>query len=256
MKELLLNKKVLIAGAGGLLGSHLVVKLIEQGASVIAADIDIDKTKALLVDLGIDSNFTSIAFEKLDITSEEAVRSFFRNDIKIDGAVNCTYPRNKSYGSHFFDVTLDSFNDNLALHLGSAFIFSQQCAAYYLKNKASFSLVNISSIYGVVAPNFNIYENTAMTMPVEYSAIKSALLHLNKYIVKYVNESDFRINSVSPGGIFDHQPEAFLKAYKKETHGKGMLNVQSILGAIVFLLSDHSEYTVGQNIIVDDGFSL
>ena len=95
-----------------------------------------------------------------------------------------------------------------------------------------------------------------MTMPVEYSAIKSALLHLNKYIVKYVNESDFRINSVSPGGIFDHQPEAFLKAYKKETHGKGMLNVQSILGAIVFLLSDHSEYTVGQNIIVDDGFSL
>jgi len=254
MKELLLNKKILIAGAGGLLGSHLVVRLIEQGASVIAADIDIDRTRTLLIDLGIESNIETIEFIKLDITNEKSVKSLFLNDLKIDGAVNCTYPRNKTYGKHFFDVTLDSFSENLALHLGSAFIFSQQCAAYYLKNKTPFSLVNISSIYGIIAPNFTIYENTTMTMPVEYAAIKSALLHLNKYIVKYVNESDFRLNSVSPGGIFDHQPEEFLKAYKKETHGNGMLNVKSILGAIVFLLSDQSEYTVGQNIVIDDGF--
>lgn len=256
MKELLLNKNILIAGAGGLLGSHLVVKLIEQGASVIAADIDIDTTKELLSDLGIDSNIEAIEFIKLDISSEESVKSLFLNNLKIDGAVNCTYPRNKTYGAHFFDVALDSFNENLSLHLGSAFIFSQQCAAYYLKHKTPFSLVNISSIYGVVAPDFTVYENTSMTMPVEYAAIKSALLHLNKYIVKYVNESDFRINAVSPGGIFDHQPEEFLEAYKKETHGKGMLSVKSTLGAILFFLSNHSEYTVGQNIIVDDGFTL
>lgn len=256
MKELLLNKKILVAGAGGLLGSHLVVKLIEQGASVIAADININKAKVLLNDLGVDINLSAIEFIKLDITNEDSVKSLFLNNLKIDGAVNCTYPRNKTYGAHFFDVTLDSFNENLSLHLGSAFVFSQQCAAYYLKHRMPFSLVNISSIYGVVAPDFTIYENTSMTMPVEYAAIKSALIHLNKYIVKYVNESNFRINSVSPGGIFDHQPEKFLKSYQKETHGAGMLNVHSMLGAIVFLLSGQSEYTVGQNIIVDDGFSL
>ena len=66
MKELLLNKKILIAGAGGLLGSHLVVRLIEQGASVIAADIDIDRTRTLLIDLGIESNIETIEFIKLD----------------------------------------------------------------------------------------------------------------------------------------------------------------------------------------------
>ncbi|MCP5821700.1 hypothetical protein NL352_30400, partial [Klebsiella pneumoniae] len=54
-------------------------------------------------------------------------------------------------------------------------------------------------------------------MPVEYAAIKSATLHLNKYIVAYVNDSRFRINCVSPGGIFDHQPEPFLEAYKSHT---------------------------------------
>lgn len=256
MKELLLNKKILIAGAGGLLGSHLVVRLIEQGASVIAVDIDIDRTRTLLIDLGIESNIETIEFIKLDITNEKSVKSLFLNNLKIDGAVNCTYPRNKTYGKHFFNVTLNSFNENLSLHLGSAFLFSQQCAAYFKKYNSNLSLVNISSIYGVIAPKFEVYENTAMTMPVEYAAIKSAILHLNKYIAAYVNDSRFRINSVSPGGIYDAQPEDFLNRYKKQSLGKGMLDVEEVLGSIIFLLSDQAQYINGQNIVVDDGFSL
>lgn len=93
-------------------------------------------------------------------------------------------------------------------------------------------------------------------MPVEYAAIKSGLLHLNKYAVKYVSNSYFRINSVSPGGIFDSQPAAFLEAYKKKTHGAGMLDVRCMVGSIVYLLSDQSKFVTGQNIVVDDGFSL
>ncbi len=99
-------------------------------------------------------------------------------------------------------MSLDSFNENIALHLGSAFIFTQQCAKYFKNKNTPFTLVNISSIYGVIAPKFEIYNGTPMTMPVEYAAIKSAILHLNKYVVTYVNDSRFRINSVSPGGIF------------------------------------------------------
>lgn len=95
-----------------------------------------------------------------------------------------------------------------------------------------------------------------MTMPVEYAAIKSALLHLNKYIVKYVNDSRFRVNAVSPGGIFDFQPAEFLEAYQKNTNGVGMLGVEDVIGSIIFLLSNHSRYVTAQNIIVDDGFHL
>lgn len=256
MTNQLNSKKILIAGAAGLLGSKLVVGALEQGAKVIAADIDLEKTRVNLEKLGVKIDNSSLEVYKLDITNEQAVKNLFASDIKIDGAVNCTYPRNKTYGSHFFDVSLDSFNENLSLHLGSSFLFTQQCAAYFKKHKTSLSLVNISSIYGVVAPDFTIYENTPMTMPVEYAAIKSALLHLNKYAVKYVNDSNFRINSVSPGGIFDHQPEAFLEAYKNKTHGAGMLDVSRIVGSIIYLLSEQSKFVTGQNIIVDDGFSL
>ena len=132
----------------------------------------------------------------------------------------------------------------------------QQCAVYFARSQEPFSLVNISSVYGVVAPKFDIYNNTSMTMPVEYAAIKSGLLHLSKYVTKYVNDSKFRINSVSPGGIFNDQASSFLEAYKKQTFGKGMLDVTDVVGTIVYLLSENSALVNGQNIIIDDGFSL
>lgn len=256
MEMLLENKMILIAGAGGLLGSQLVSAILAQGGNVIAADINVDAMEARLTSLGVNTNDEHLIFKELDVTSKESVESLFSICTNIDGAVNSTYPRNKSYGAHFFDVSLASFNENLSLHLGSAFLFTQQCAAYFKDKLLPFSLVNISSIYGVIAPKFDVYDNTPMTMPVEYAAIKSAILHLNKYTVAYVKDSRFRINCVSPGGIFDSQPDMFLEAYKKNTHGAGMLSVEEVIGSVLFLLSEQSRYVTGQNIIVDDGFSL
>lgn len=257
MPNLLSSKTILVAGAGGLLGSVVVKEAMKQGAQVIAADINLDGMKSRLELLDVNVESSQLKFKCLDITDESSVKSLFEElHTVVHGAVNATYPRNKTYGSHFFDVTLNSFNENLALHLGSAFLFTQQCAAYFNRVGSDFSLVNISSIYGVIAPKFEVYENTSMTMPVEYAAIKSALLHLNKYVNVYVCDSRFRINSVSPGGIFDSQPESFLKKYKENTHGAGMLDVNDIIGSILFLLSDGAQFVTGQNIIVDDGFSL
>ncbi|MBL4297087.1 SDR family oxidoreductase [Vibrio fluvialis] len=257
MEKLLENKTIVVAGAGGLLGTRLVPALLKQGAHVIAADIHVEAMRERLASLGVDPQDEKLRCCELDVTKEESVKAFFNQQTQhIDGAVNATYPRNKTYGKHFFDVSLKSFNENLSLHLGSAFLFTQQSAAYFKRQQQPFSLVNISSIYGVVAPKFDIYDNTPMTMPVEYAAIKSAIQHLNKYVVSYVNDSRFRINCVSPGGIFDHQPEAFLQAYKEKTHGAGMLDVGEVVGSVLFLLSEQSRYVTGQNIIVDDGFSL
>lgn len=170
--------------------------------------------------------------------------------------MNCSYPRNKNYGAHFFDVTLESFNENLGLHLGAHFQLMQACAAQFVAAKHPFALVNISSIYGVIAPKFEIYNNTPMTMPVEYAAIKSALVHLSKYVATYVADSNFRVNCISPGGLLDGQSQAFLDAYQSHTFGAGMLKPKDMVGTIMFLLSDHSKFINGQNIIVDDGFCL
>ena len=95
-----------------------------------------------------------------------------------------------------------------------------------------------------------------MTMPVEYAAIKSGLIHLSKYMAKYFKGKNIRVNTISLGGIEDKQPEAFLKAYKEFCLNKGMLNPNDIAGTLIYLISDLSKFVNGQNIVVDDGFTL
>jgi NAD(P)-dependent dehydrogenase (short-subunit alcohol dehydrogenase family) len=250
MNENLSGKKFLVVGAGGLLGTTIVDELLKYSCEVIAADVSIEQLQERYSGNG------AITIHKLDVTKENDVDDFFCSLENIDGAVNSSYPRNNSYGEHFFDVTLENFNDNVALNLGSSFCFSKYCAKYFLKFRKDFSLVNIASIYGVIPPKFEIYEGTSMTTPVEYAAIKSGLIQLSKYVAAYVSDSRFRVNNVSPGGIFAGQDEEFLKNYLKNTRGKGMLDPSDVVGSVLFLLSDQAKFVVGQNLIVDDGFTL
>lgn len=252
----LLGKSILVAGASGFLGIQVIEGILKSGGQVVAVDIKTGPLEERLLSIGIGTDSSLVTIFKLNLNLENNVKNFFESNVKIDGAVNCSYPRNAKYGADLFDVTLDSFNENVSLHLGSSFLFIQQCAAYFEKHKSPFSVVNISSIYGVVAPRFAVYNETHMTMPVEYAAIKSALLHLDKYFSSYVNDSNFRVNSVSPGGLQNGQDERFLKKYADFCRGKGMLDTQDIIGAIIFLLSEQSQYITAQNIVVDDGFSL
>ena len=95
-----------------------------------------------------------------------------------------------------------------------------------------------------------------MTMPIEYSAIKSAVIMITRYFSQYFKVDGVRCNSLSPGGIYDHQPDSFLEKYNTYCGVKGMLDPQDLIGTLMFLLSDSSQYMSGQNITIDDGFSL
>ncbi|BFT31113.1 oxidoreductase [Alteromonas sp. D210916BOD_24] len=256
MSMLLENKVILVAGAAGLLGSRVVEQLLQHGAQVIATDLTRERLEQQLGQLGVDTASADISIRGLNLLDKQEVIAFFQSLGTLDGAVNCSYPRNKHYGKHFYDVDVDSFNDNVAMHLGSAFLFTQQCAAHFERQQHPLSLVNMSSIYGVVAPKFDVYDHTNMTMPVEYAAIKSAIQHISRYASAYVDNSQFRVNCVSPGGILDGQPSDFVKAYQSYTHGTGMLDSKDVVGPIVYLLSDLSNHMTGQNLILDDGFTL
>lgn len=249
-------KKILVIGAAGLLGISVTKELLMRGNTVIASDLDCKMIAGGLADLEYYQENKMLNMESLNITSEKSLSNVFSKYADISGVVNCSYPKNQNYGREFFKVDVHDFNENISLNLGSSFLLMKQCAAHFKNYPKNFSLVNIGSIYGVVAPRFDIYKDTEMTMPVEYAAIKSALIHLSKYVVKYVKDSRFRINTVSLGGLIDKQDTKFLENYKEYTLGKGMLENSDAIGAICFLLSDESLYINGQNIIVDDGFTL
>jgi NAD(P)-dependent dehydrogenase (short-subunit alcohol dehydrogenase family) len=95
-----------------------------------------------------------------------------------------------------------------------------------------------------------------MVSPIEYSAIKSGIISITKYLAKYCKGENIRVNCVSPGGILDNQPEVFLEKYNATCSSKGMLDAQDISGTFIYLLSDASKYLNGQTIVVDDGWSL
>lgn len=251
------GKTIVVVGAAGKIGRGIVAATLDAGAHVMAADRSQSALDALRQQFGHEAR---LEYQASDITDVASVARLLAAAAarfgSLDGAVNTAYPRNANYGRHFLDVSHADFSENLTLHLGGYFVFMQQCVKYAIENRTALSLVNLSSIYGVMAPRFEVYHGTAMTMPVEYAAIKSGLIHLTRYANAYAKGSLFRANCISPGGILDGQDSGFLERYNAYCRSKGMLDASDIVGAVNFLLSDAAEFVVGQNIVVDDGFTL
>jgi len=253
---MLKNKVIVVTGGAGLIGAEFIKEIVSQNGIAIIADIDKNLAKTIKKDI----NKKNIFSVKLNITSKKSINKVI-NKLhlkfgKIDALVNSAYPRNKNYGNKFLDVTYNDFCENTNIHLGGYFLTSQQFGKYFKKQNYG-NIINISSIYGVVAPDFNFYKDTDMVgVPVEYAVIKSALIHLTKYMAKFFKGSNIRVNTLSLGGILDKQPEIFLKKYNQKCLNKGMLNGDDLKGTLTFLLSDNSKYINGQNIIIDDGFTI
>jgi NAD(P)-dependent dehydrogenase (short-subunit alcohol dehydrogenase family) len=256
----MLNEKVIIVtGGAGLLGTVFCESIIKSNGIVIIADLNEESGKITEAYLNKKFGIQKSIFVKLEITSANSIQNLINTVItkynKIDAIVNNAYPKNKNYGRHFFDVEFDDFCSNLNSHLGGYFLVSQLFAKHF-KLQGHGNIINIASIYGVIAPKFEIYNDTHMTVPIEYAVIKSAIIHMTKYLAEYLKGCNIRVNSISPGGILDKQPEQFIESYKKNCLSKGMLDKEDIVGTLLFLLSENSKYINGQNLIVDDGFTL
>ncbi|MDA9069034.1 oxidoreductase [Gammaproteobacteria bacterium] len=248
----------LIIGAGGRIGFSLITHLLKEGHTLALGDIDLsfihNNTEFL------ETYESQIFLKEVDITSDKSYKSWIVDACSalgsVDGAVNCSYPKGKNYGATLSEVDLSDFNNNISIHLGAYFNFLQITSAFMQDKNFNGSILCTSSIYGDIAPRFNVYQGTNMTMPVEYAAIKSAINQLIKYFAAAYSGAHIRFNAVSPGGILADQPDSFIAAYKDECLSKGLLDSEDISPLISFLLSDGAQFINGQVITIDDGFSL
>lgn len=243
--ENLKDKVIVVTGGSGLIGKEILKKIKASGAIAINADINInDKLDESTI--------------KIDITNDQNIKNAIDQIVakfgKIDGWVNSAYPRTKDWGNKLESIDFGSWRENIDWHLNGYFI-SSKLVTDQMVEQGHGSLVNLSSIYGMVGPDFTLYENSPMTMPVAYSAIKAGIINLGRYLASYYGKSGIRVNTVSPGGIFDHQPEEFLNRYNKKVPLGRMGKANEIAGPVAFLLSDSASYITGHNLVVDGGWT-
>ncbi len=250
-----------ITGGAGLIGSAFCRACAENGAKVVIVDTNPKTGKSLANRLIRDTKNKNIMFQQCDITKPASVRGAIQNILKkfkrIDALVNSAYPKNKNYGRKFEDVTYEDFCENLSTHVGGYCLMTKEVSRV-MKEQGGGSIVLIGSTYGIVAPKFEIYEGTSMTMPVEYAAIKGGIINLTKYLASYLGPHGIKVNAISPGGVFDNQPELFVKNYvgKVRLAPQRMARQEDIAEALLFLFSDASSYITGQNIVVDGGWTI
>lgn len=239
------DKIIIVTGGSGLIGKAVVNDISQKGGFAVNIDL-LEKTDlkkgVLQADL---TNDTSV---------QEAVAQIISTFGRIDGLVNNAYPRTKDWGAKFENIKPDSWRKNVDIQLNSYVVISQEVLKQ-MKLQQSGSIVNVASIYGVVGNDFTIYEGTEINPPAAYSAIKGGIINFSRYLASYYGKDNIRVNCVSPGGIFDNQPEAFVKNYEHKVPLKRMGSPEDIAPPVSFLLSEEAKYITGHNLLVDGGWT-
>lgn len=244
--EMILKDKIIIVtGGSGLIGKELVVDINRNGGKSINADI------------GVKTNLNEGTLF-MDITDDQSVENGINYIVnkfgRIDGLVNNAYPRTQDWGTPFEDIKSESWRRNVDMQMNSYFVILQTVLKQ-MKVQRNGSIVNIASIYGVVGPDFGVYEGIDMTMPAAYSAIKGGVVNFSRYLASNYGQYGVRINCVSPGGVFNNQSEIFVKQYEKKVPLRRMALPSDIAPSVSFLLSDYASYITGHNLMVDGGWT-
>lgn len=249
------NKVILVTGACGLIAEKLIESLNKSNANLILVDSDKEKLAALSNKLNSQRVYY-FPSDLLDFDSHAKIINFTLTSFeKLDCVIHLAYPKSSNWGTPFGKLAQNHLLDDLNGQLVLPILFSQTVLKFFDEQNFG-NLIHVSSIQGIAAPKFEHYEGTSMVSPIEYTAAKAALIATTKYLAKLFKNKNIRINCVSPGGVLAGQPESFLKKYKSSCVNKGMLDPQDLIGTFKFLISDESQYITGQNIIVDDGWSL
>jgi NAD(P)-dependent dehydrogenase (short-subunit alcohol dehydrogenase family) len=252
------GKKLLVTGAAGRIGSAIACAALESGATVVISDISEDRLHDLGENLAKQHGkrvYSVIA----DVTNQAGIANLIQQSERLVGpltsAVHSAYPRSAGWGTPFECLEATFLHQDLANQLGGAILFSQQILRHFQASCGG-DLIHVSSIQGVRAPKFEHYEGTSMTSPIEYAAIKAGVIAMTGWLAKYHANKQIRVNCVSPGGILDRQSDVFLRRYRESCANIGMLSSVQVASVVIFLLSPAAEAINGQNIVIDDGWSL
>lgn len=260
------GRTVIVTGGLGQLGRQFCLMLARRGAKVAAWDNRAARCPAAVAAFG--SEQERILSLGVDVTDRQSVEAGLSSVIEWagvpDGLVNAAAldspPGAPAEENGPFETYPGSSWDRVMdVNVKGTMVCCQVVGGRMAAAQRG-SIVNISSIYGLVSPDQRLYEyrraeGAPFFKPVAYAASKSALFNLTRYLATYWAPENVRVNTVTFGGVFNGQDAQFLEAYRDRAPMRRMAREDEYNGAILFLLSDASSYMTGSNLVIDGGWT-
>ncbi len=261
------NKVVIITGGLGQLGRQFSLTLVDRGAKVAIFDVQANEQK-IVERFGERHEDANLFFLPIDITRRDSLEAGLKKVIKrwdiphalinnaaLDSPPNAPAEENGPFESY----PEESWDAVMKVNVKGVFLCCQVVGGRMAATGRG-SIINICSTYGLVSPDQRIYEyrirrGAPFFKPVAYSASKSALLNLTRYLATYWAAKNVRVNTLTFGGVFNGQDEEFLKGYCARVPLGRMAREDEYNGAIIFLVSDASSYMTGSNLVIDGGWT-
>lgn len=253
---------VVITGAAGNLGCAYTQAFLDRGAKVVGLD---RSESSRVKEQQKNSNYF---FSLSDVTSKESLEQtllaietkFGTPTVLVNNAAIDSPPSAPMEENGPFETYPESSWDNvLNVNLKGVFLCCQVFGTAMAKKKKG-SIVNISSIYGVVSPDQSLYKyrrdrGEVFFKPVAYSASKSGIINLTRYLAVYWAKNLVRVNTLTIAGVLNNQDEDFLNSYCSRIPVGRMANIQEYCGSVLFMASKGSSYMTGSNLVIDGGWT-
>lgn len=257
----LAGRRALVTGGAGHMGYVVGATLAELGAAVALLDLEEVGCRRRAEALARQHPTKTVIAVPCDLGDEPAARRAVHDalrqlgglDILVHCAAHVGSNQQPGWSVSFEQQTVNAWDAALRVNLTSAFVLVQE-AREALAASGRGSVILISSIYGLVGPDWRLYEGTGMANPAAYGASKGGLLQLMRYLATTL-APHIRVNAITPGGVQRAQPEVFQQRYVARTPLGRMATEDDIKGAIAYLASDLSSYVTGHNLVVDGGWT-
>jgi len=252
------DQVIVFFGGCGLIGRAFVEIVVQFGANPVLVDLNEEHLKEYAAKLEEKYQRKIIYFD-VDITNRMAVQRVLDSTLavyqRIDGLVNCQQYKGGNFFARFEDYSDSDWEAIMETNLKGTFLTCQIIGGW-MAEQGGGCIVNMPSVYSLVAPNQGLYKGTNMGCPASYSASKGGVEALSRYLAAYWAPKGVRVNMITPHGVWNHHEKQFMDNFAELIPLARMSNNDEVAGALLYLLSDASSFVTGHNLVVDGGWTV